>query len=81
MKRLLFFRKFLKNLVDLSRKFGEIFREIRSLHLSGAWGTELPEASEFIKILGEKSMETFNVKENFHQNETFCLFEANLNSD
>ena len=64
-----------KNLLDFWRKSGEIFRKISYMHLYGVGGGA-PEASEFIKILEEKSMKTFCFQEKFHKNDTFFPFRS-----
>ena len=55
-----FFQIFLKVLSHFWRKFGQEFRKFWNIHLDAVpgCGGETPDASEFMEIRVEKSMET-----------------------
>ena len=60
----------------LSRKFGENTYKNFLFAFSVCLGSGAPEASEFIKILDEKSKEPFNSLENFHNEWEVFHFET-----
>ena len=53
-----FFSKFFEILSNVWRKFGQKVRKFRNMDLSGVRGAEPPDASEFLEIWVEKSIET-----------------------
>ena len=54
------FLTFVENFIKFSQKFGQKIRKFSKYAFVGGSGVESPEASEFIKNLLEKSMETSN---------------------
>ena len=70
------FWRFFKILSKFSRKFREKFRKFGKYAFVGGSGAEPPEASEIIKNLVEKSMETCKLLKTFMNSERIFLLET-----